>query len=143
MKCLCNAQALIAAVILPLALSSCVLSNSDPNFAALANTAEANPSPTAIVGMWHRRDTRAMPGGSTMSFLFQSDGTMISQGRSKLAGADMGRTVETHRYYYAGGGIWLMADDRGKFALSQGHLLFVYPIPEYYDEIRFVFDRKE
>jgi hypothetical protein len=133
---------LLSIVILPLTLSQCVLSNTDPGFAALERTAELSPSPRAIHGMWHRRDTRLTMGDSTTSLLFRADGTVLSKGQMVMLGQAKDAPMEVKRYKYVGGGVWRITGTNATMKVSQGKLLFYYPIPQYYDEIRFVFERK-
>jgi len=132
----------LSALALPLILSQCVLSNTDPGFAALERTAEVNPSPRAIRGMWHRQDTRALTGDSTTSMLFRSDGTVLSKGQMVMMGRVKDAPVEVRRYSYAGRGVWKINGTNATAKISQGKLLFYYPIPQYNDMIRFIFERK-
>jgi len=72
------------ALICALILSCCATPLTvDPEFHALMATAEVNPNPNRIVGLWHRRDNQAGNWAIDIStrgtMLFRSDGTGLSR----------------------------------------------------------------
>ncbi|MCB1208482.1 MAG: hypothetical protein KDK97_04095 [Verrucomicrobiales bacterium] len=133
---------LILVFVLPLALGQCVLTNTDPGYTALLRVAERNPSPNAIVGMWHREDHRMMLKESTTSYLFKSDGTLHVIGQAVMLGAVGESPRNVLRYRYLGQGVWSIVGSDVTLRISQGKLLFRLPVPQYNDFIHYVFERQ-
>lgn len=121
-------------------LTQCVLTNTDPSYVSLEQSAIRDPSPQAIIGMWHRLDHRKAAQDSTTSLMFHRDGTLETVGQVLL----FGRSSDSHqkqRYRYVGDGVWQVIGTRMEFRLSMGRLLMQLPIPQYSDCIRYVFVR--
>ena len=107
---------LCIAAIMP--LSGCAPSHfPDSRYAALSASAESNPAPEAIVGMWHRRDQS----GNTNSFFFKPDGTGYSKAKIVFEGYGDSPLAE-FKYWYTGGGAW-MNSNSVRFRLANGSLL--------------------
>ncbi|MGV3660428.1 MAG: hypothetical protein ACO1TE_09580 [Prosthecobacter sp.] len=135
---------LLAGGCLTLMLSQCVWSNTDSGYFTLFDARDYNPSPHAIVGMWHRQDKRFSHDGSTMSLLFKRDGTMHVIGQSVLLRGGLVETKEreVYRYQYFGGGGWVVPGTKIIITISQGKLLFSMPFIEGFDYFNYIFQRQ-
>ncbi|MGV3660427.1 MAG: hypothetical protein ACO1TE_09575 [Prosthecobacter sp.] len=133
---------LFLGLLVPFLLSQCVLTNTDPGYLELEKTADRNPSPDAIVGMWHRVDSRKVLKDSTTSYLFKSDGTMHALNQTLLLGMGGSAPRQSNHYYYAGNGVWRLRNSNIQYRISHGKLLFHWAVPQTYELIRYVFERQ-
>ena len=90
----------------------------DPKYQEFEQRAERNPSPTAIVGMWHKPNP-------PQSALFTSDGKLYWK-----AAVGIGHLIDPNylpppmAYEYVGDGVWTISNDKlWKFKVSGDHLL--------------------
>ncbi len=118
----------LASVVLLASLSSCAIT--DPEFKTLAATAEINPRPDAIVGMWHAKNSY-MASDMADSLLFKSDGTFAWRLANEVIGKKNVHT-DMQSWHYEGNGIWTVRRRGGwssssmateRYRISQGKLL--------------------
>lgn len=101
----------------------------DPKYLDLKQQANRNPSPTAIVGMWHR------PGPGAMSYLFTSEGKFYDRSaNSKFWGGD--KLSDPRTYTYNGNGVWADPNWNVNFEVAGEYLLVSFP-----PNIGFVYER--
>lgn len=106
-------------------LSGCAIREDSTYYSQLAPRAETNPSPTAIVGMWHYNgDSRAKK--SSTSLLFRSNGEGLYRGRYQYTDgvfSTVGEMTPTEfTWHYEGGGKWSDSIG-GTYQMADGKLL--------------------
>jgi len=119
----------------------CSCSTTDPNFDALLATAETNPNPDAILGMWHRRIDNggnwAIDIKSRTSWLFTADGKCVTRNQTYIDGqlqhysTGSGEGVQL-TWEYGGDGLWRIKKEEFNtniirtFRISNGKLLELF-----------------
>lgn len=105
----------------------------DPGYDALVASADKDPDPLAVVGMWHRPDRGGLTEGIVMSMLLKRDGNghvdAVVRTAGVLGDARIRHEIGDFRWTYDGNGIWSLRNAAGRVdycRMSGGKLLREY-----------------